>query len=106
MCYMVHRAVGIMGNSFVMLLSMSSACSIEEQGCLPQDYGQPSLFCLAKPEGMRGRSQAKIALKMALERSGRLVLTGGPGEGKSLLARTVAWELSAHKQLPPRELMK
>ena len=76
---------------------------LKRAGRLPLDYskGKPKCHVTANARKLIGREQELQQVLSGLEGDTRcVVISGGPGEGKSALAQAAAWQLRKQGKLP------
>ena len=76
---------------------------LQEAGRLPQGYslGKPQCHVPANARWLIGREQELQEVLKGLEGNTRcVVISGGPGEGKSALAQAAVWQLRDQGKLP------
>jgi len=73
---------------------------LKEIGQLPPGYGDSAVNQLPRPAGLLGRDEALHNVVKTLKYERLVIIVGGPGEGKSVLAAAAAHSMSDDKLLP------
>ena len=71
-------------------------------GRLPEGYslGMPRCFVPSNPCSLIGRAKEEQQVLDGLQKNRCVIISGGPGEGKSALAQKVVWDMWERGELP------